>query len=318
MKKHYLLLAGLSCMNIAFAQPTLNASDINPTMGETMSMVNGSYVPEGNGGNNVTWDLSGIVSTLPYNLVTGAPNASTPNANIEYDFVGSSKMYQFNDATRQDIYYQLAGPTLITFSNPMKYLEFPLNMSTTFQDNFTATFSSSGYNFVRQGTVDFVTDGYGTLITPAGTFTNVIRAVVTQTYTDTYSLGTIDYEVTSYVWYKAGYHYALASCVTAETFQGTNQYSEYMQTLPVSVDELVGDIANVYPNPVSDDLTINFKNQPAKKYELYTLTGQLVVSSSKELQLNESVDMSSFDSGVYILKFINADNRITTIKVVKK
>lgn len=318
MKKTYLLFGALCATFSVLAQPTINSTDLNPTIGETFSMIQSNYISEGSGGNNVTWDLSGATNNTTYNLSVSAATATTPNANIDLNFGGQSHMYQLNNASGQQIYNQLAGTTMITFSDPMQMLTFPLSMSTNYTDNFAATFTSTGYNFDRQGTVEVVADGYGTLITPSGTFTDVIRVTITQLYTDVYSLGTIDYDVTSVAWYKAGYHNALATSVTMITFQGTQQYTEYMVTAPVGIDELnVSENTYVYPNPTNDLLYIQTNDSDVTNYELFNLNGEVVYSSSELIDGLNSVDMSELEQGIYLLKLTHLDESVETKRIVK-
>ncbi len=72
----------------------------------------------------------------------------------------------------------------------------------------------------------------------------------------------------------------------------------------------------VYPNPVSDDLTIEYKgNTDEIKYGIYNSAGQLVTTGM--LLENTVIHTSSFSSGVYTIKFntgINFDFR----KVIKR
>lgn len=319
MKKTYFLLGALCATFSAMAQPILNSTDINPTVGESMSMIQGNYISEGSGGNNVTWDLSATTNNMAYNLSVSAATATTPNANIDLNYGGQSHMYQLNNAAGQQIHNQLAGTTMITFSDPMQYISFPFSMSTSYIDDFTATFTSSGYSFVRQGTIECEGDGYGTLITPSGTFTNVLRATITQLYTDTYSLGTIDYEVTSVVWYKAGYHNALATCVTLNTFQGTQQYTEYMVTTPLGLDAKdLSENVNIFPNPVENSVFIDSQDAQIKSYELYNVQGELIYSSNENLIAVNEIDMRSFNKGIYILKLTATNNSVVTKRIVKK
>lgn len=317
MKKIYFLLGTLCVTLTSIAQPTLTSTDLNPTIGEAMAMIQGNYIYEGNGGNNVTWDLSATTNNMAYNLTASAATGTTPNANVDMNYGGQSDMYFLNNAAGQQIHYQYASSTMITFSDPMQMLTFPLSMSTNYTDNFAATFTSGGYAFDRQGTVEVVADGYGTLKTPSGTYSNVLRVTITQTYSDTYTMGIIDYDVTSVVWYKAGYHNALASCVTLTTFQGTNQYTEYMAPGHAGIQELNVNSSMVYPNPVENKLFVNSGESEITNYELFNLMGELTYSSTESLTVTKEINMSSLNQGIYILKLTHADNSIETRRVVK-
>lgn len=296
------------------AQPIIQSTDLNPVVGDAMIIKNCDWVPAGSAGNNMTWDLSAQTENSAYMLSVSAAGGSTPNANIDLNFGGQSNMYLLCNTSGQQIYNQLAGTTMITFSNPMQYMEFPLNSTMNFTDNFVATFSSSGYNFTRAGDVGGIADGYGTLITPEGTFTNVIRVKYTQIYTDTYSLGTIDYDVETYAWYKAGYHNALASVSSITTFQGTQIYSEYMEVSTLGVEENTLSSALVYPNPVSNELNIQMKDTEISSISILDLNGNTVKIVTNS---HTQIDVSELNSGLYFLAVTDLNGVVSTTKFTK-
>jgi hypothetical protein len=65
--------------------------------------------------------------------------------------------------------------------------------------------------------------------------------------------------------------------------------------------------ANIFPNPVTDVLTVSFEKPTS--IELYDVIGKKILST-KELKTH-AIEMSSFDSGIYILKTM--DGKTTTI-----
>lgn len=61
---------------------------------------------------------------------------------------------------------------------------------------------------------------------------------------------------------------------------------------------------NIFPNPVTDILTIDSNNSKTKEIELFTISGQQIksfTSNNKSIQ----IDVSQFQSGTYILKINN-------------
>lgn len=315
MKKIYLLLGVIPMTTLLNAQPIIQSTDLNPVPGDAMNMVNCNWVSEGSAGNNMTWDLSAQSANSNYILSVSAAGGSTPNANIDLNYGGQSHMYLLCNTSGQQIYNQLAGTTMITFSNPMQYMEFPLNSTMNFTDNFVATFTSSGYSFSRAGDVEGTADGYGTLITPEGTFNNVIRVRYTQIYTDTYSLGTIDYDVETYAWYKAGYHGALASVTSLTTFQGTQMYSEYMEVSTLGVEENTIKSVLVYPNPVSNELNIQLNDTEIASISILDLNGNTVKIVTKSYT---QIDVSELNSGLYFVAVKDMNGAVSTTKFIKK
>ena len=67
----------------------------------------------------------------------------------------------------------------------------------------------------------------------------------------------------------------------------------------------------VFPNPFNQELTIEVKSAEASDFEVYNIIGKLVLSG-KLNSLTNTIDLSSLDANVYILKIKNQ-----SIKLVK-
>lgn len=72
----------------------------------------------------------------------------------------------------------------------------------------------------------------------------------------------------------------------------------------------------LFPNPFTHDLTINFKDQAIRTVLIYTEIGELVLQK-KLLDKFNIVELNELESGAYILKIIE-DNLIFQKKVIKK
>ena len=70
---------------------------------------------------------------------------------------------------------------------------------------------------------------------------------------------------------------------------------------------------HIYPNPATDKLYLNFTNQNIDKIQLVDSIGR-VVYSKREVNQNESIELSQFNSGFYIVR-IHTSNNIHTTKV---
>lgn len=93
-------------------------------------------------------------------------------------------------------------------------------------------------------------------------------------------------------------------------------------TVAVGIKELYSNFGNyvfVYPNPSSNELHINITQfTPADlKCEIYNANGQLV-KSIKQLDFQNTVDLSELASGMYVVKVYNAEvNAIKKITIAK-
>lgn len=84
----------------------------------------------------------------------------------------------------------------------------------------------------------------------------------------------------------------------------------------LGVDDFDATYLKVYPNPVMDRLTIeNVAN--LSRVEVVNLIGQIIFVN--KLNATEiTIDMSKFASATYLVKIYDSENRIKTIKVIKK
>jgi hypothetical protein len=73
---------------------------------------------------------------------------------------------------------------------------------------------------------------------------------------------------------------------------------------------------HVYPNPATDKLNFNFTGQDIRKIQLFEITGKEVYAK-KEVNQNESIDLSMFKRGFYIVQIHTSDNIITTKVMIK-
>ena len=70
----------------------------------------------------------------------------------------------------------------------------------------------------------------------------------------------------------------------------------------------------VYPNPVKDLIYFNADNLNVDKVNVMGITGSTVEMSVK----NNSIDMSDFSNGVYIIQFITSEGIINKKVVIQK
>jgi hypothetical protein len=165
---------------IAQAQPVIESGHLLGVGNTGPVAMSDANVSPGNGGANVTWDLTGLnltnVGTYKVVIPDSTPYFSTfPSANYciqltpagstnsvyEYDHVTSGKLEQL--ATN----YSAAGGNNFK-ANPETQILFPFHYGDSFIDTFVKT-TGGPY------TVTITYEGYGTLKTPFGVYTNVAR-----------------------------------------------------------------------------------------------------------------------------------------------
>jgi PKD repeat protein len=99
---------------------------------------------------------------------------------------------------------------------------------------------------------------------------------------------------------------------------GTDTLSkiEYIDVLPVGIEELNRDMLSIYPNPAVSQITIKFNNQAPYELIVNTLLGK-VVDNLRVVGKTTNLDVESYESGIYILMVRNLEtNDTSTRKIV--
>jgi hypothetical protein len=145
------------------------------------------------------------------------------------------------------------------------------------------------------------------------------------------TVGYINWTVTEFAAIQNGGDGILTICVKdpEETSNGIDFYSkENGENEPVltvvkkatltSID-LIGEggSVSVYPNPVTDVITISTKNKSLSSVSVFDFTGRLIAQVQVDNSQNEIVlDVNDFEKGVYLIK-LESQNASETIKVMK-
>ena len=83
----------------------------------------------------------------------------------------------------------------------------------------------------------------------------------------------------------------------------------------VNVPELEKNNPTVYPNPATNNFTVNLGNDEKANIELFNIVGQMVYSET--ITGSAQVNVANLHSGVYMLK-VNQNGKTYTTKVVVK
>jgi hypothetical protein len=332
MKKHYILLTAISGFIFASGNAqTLTAIGSNPVIGETFNFVTTSYFAPGNSGSSQTWNLGAITGTPSSS--TAIPVGSTPNggsfsfANVALATGGAYSYVNAASSVYQNYGYAYNG-TVIPYSDPEDQIYYPFAMSNNFSDTWASVFVSGGYTFYREGMTTVTADGSGTLITPSGTYTGVLRVHFVQNYTDSANIGGNPYMITysndEYFWYKDGIHFALASTYTlVNSSSGTSTGGSYYVSTTLAIDEnenLISDF-ELFPNPASGIVRVNFTNENSDFISLsvINIAGQEVYSEKFLDAVNgeycTDIDISRFAKGAYFVR-IQTDKAIRSERMI--
>jgi len=228
-----LLLSGIVS---SFGQPTLTRSII-PLIGEkyTSTDCDTNGVQPGAKGENITWNFANLKkltsegSTETLEIVapsSGVNSELFPGANYAYastnDLAENAYSYYKSSSTK----IERLGTGFTGGFEKLKDFELVAKFPFTYQDEFSDTFSGElnttldgeSFSLNRGATIEVMSDGYGTLVLPQGTFSNVLRLVAKQVIGDTlpppipgFPGGLILTETTTYLWQNNEYKFPLLS-----------------------------------------------------------------------------------------------------------
>lgn len=341
-----LLLAGIS----ASGQVYITSGDF-PQVGMLVvkEVDSTTAVSPGLGGTNQVWDFSNLVpsftdSTL-YVMPDGLPgsqhftgsNLVEKDANASANFEGGYN-YIFYHSTPEG--WEIMGQELkisfwgISFFYHFNYeplpvmLPFPCTYNTyKHQDFVWSSYSAAWYNGVQVDTslvksfmsVDMLTDGSGTILTPAGIF-EALRVHETINTIDSvfhYSAGSgwYFYERTTsqfenYRWYADGAGEVGAIQVDAKKGSGGFTFLKSRTIVSTHPEPNQPDVT-LYPNPVEELL---FVNSPSaiERADLFDVKGRFIRST-----VQDNIPVNGLQPGLYFLN-IHTAGAVLSKKFIKQ
>ena len=194
-----------------------------------------------------------------------------------------------------------------------------------FTDDFASSWTAGNNVFEKTGTTNVACDGFGTLITPEGTFLEVYRVHETRTSKDTCAaIGSVLYNnKDNFYWYKAGYHHPILTFSIFELILSNGQ-----DTLPGRSGSFISNIDNlgiagleessisIYPNPANEAIQFETAIQ-ANSIEIINMAGKVL--QHIELQSNKkTISIAFLEAGTYFLKVEYPNGRISNQRFIKQ
>ena len=93
---------------------------------------------------------------------------------------------------------------------------------------------------------------------------------------------------------------------------GTNGFTLVRDNSSLGSSDTELENFNLYPNPAKNKLTINSKNDPLKQIEVFNVLGQRIINLNFSSSLSENIDISSLNTGMYLVKI----NNLTTKRLI--
>lgn len=320
MKKKY-LLATLLLLTGSLSAQSLTRSDIFYQPGESYTRYYCDSIGPGPAGNGVTWDLSALSSYAnETQAVTDYSGATYPTASIKVAIPSSEDYYQISDTLIQLVgRHSLGFPGNYSFTDAMDYLKFPITPSLNYSDTYSCNYVNNvGHSMSETGSIQREFSGFGILVTPIGTFTDVVRVKFLHVLstTDNSSGNIYPDTVITYYWYKAGVHYELASVVHGNSFSGPYDFSTYLDVpADLGLEENPSSRLSVFPNPSNKLITVQ-SDEVISKVEVHQLSGGLALDQAVNNTSSE-IDLSALNTGMYLVKIYGKDGAVSVKRIAK-
>ena len=320
-------------------QPTITSANAY-AIGDVLTLQPAdTSVNEGSAGANQTWNFVSLADNGPITSqyivdpTTTPYSADFPSAGVAIDVGSGNYAYYTSSSTDLTLLGIGSSSAVIAYSDPQTYFEFPFTYNSAFTDNILANYTLSGADVTRTGTVTSLADGYGTLMLPTSTTSNVLRIKYTQDITDLIDFGsfstTIETASTTYIWLVPGNKNALLDIsYTSATVSGNTTYGKSVFYYPGSTGtpdlSAPGIQAHLFPNPANDkvNLTINLNDAGHIRLSLYNVFGQEVKvydeSNANSGLYTRELDLTGLAEGIYFVQMSIKGENIFSQRLVKQ
>jgi hypothetical protein len=348
MKNLLLFIAGFLLFTTSTqAQITINAEDINPLglvgIQNHDTLPDATIVPGGTG--LQSWDFSALKDNYSDTLSFASPATTPyginfPNATMAVKLDTSIYIYieKTNDrfqvlGSYGELYYDtIAVTTGIYFTPPQSIIRFPANLNDAYTENFRAVIQVAGaeinVSFDSVRLVSFYErevkiDAYGELKTPAGTF-ETLRSTETERKTDSIYiksgpiwfplLGSDPFTIVYSNWWtnQNGLGFPVVQ-INYYPDDGHSEVSWLESFFTPAIEHIPSPEITIYPNPVSDFLTVQTVQNLAGTIEIYDMNGRRLASKLMQGPV-EKMDIQALVSGSYLLIFKNERGKMTGFK----
>ncbi len=315
MTKFYILFLFLFLPFFGAAQPELT-ENIVPPFG---SQYEGTYIQnptfdQGPGGVNQVWDFSDLEGGIDLNFKILDP-ATTPESD---KFPGATFVWNFVEFDFY-FYYEVTEDSLSQMGNAVadndgtSFLVINSDYENAFQ--FPVTFGSSySYSTVYQNflfgnpvyagerTAMLTADGYGTLITPYGTFENTLRIKIVN--------NEFGINSTQYSWLSEdNFVPLLVYEFSDDTYETPSLYFTNLNSTVSTKDSPVDQEVSIVYDALMHTIIINKNGQQLENIALYDMNGGLIENFDSDHQ-NSAIETRSLTisnplrPGLYILSFL--------------
>lgn len=311
---------------MATAQPVLHATEFSPPIGHSWTYLDVDYESLGPAENNFTLDLSSLVGGTATATVCMAPSATPyagnfPEATHAWLSDGMYNYYKETDSTLEMLgaYDPIYGIQL-EYTDPQVMAAFPLSLGEEWMDQDLSTMDMMGDVSTYTGTLQGTYTGYGTLILPYGTYTNVARVYTTYSYEqESTATGHSNWQTHHVSYIKTGLPVALftVDIVLSDYFSGDSMDTvvvsgSMLDPVSVSIAEEARSLGGrLVPNPARDmtELLLDHAARPGARVELLDATGRVLQTRAVPTGFQRvPLELGSLPQGVYLVRASDASS----------
>jgi hypothetical protein len=323
MKKLVYALLTLALPMSAMAQPVIDSAEYYH-VGQTFNYRHCSNVTPGPAGANQNWNFASVTDSL---IEIDTVLAATSPANALLTFNGITTYLSISDTETAVTGIDFGAQASVSYNSNITSVLHPISYLDTATSNFTEVLSAA-VNGTGAGNSLMKVDGYGTLITPQGTFTNVLRVKFNQTEIDTTGLGNETITVVSYRWFDSSHKQPL---MRIDSMSGSGlapilitSTAYYTTDTPTAVKNIAQKrFTNAHLDNNGLTLKANLTQGQEYRIALIDMNGHLVyiktfAASGRELE-HFAIPVE-LPAGTYVgsISQLNTNEQVLTIKVAKQ
>jgi len=286
-------------------------------------------VEEGASGAACVWDFSKLttqsqLTSYMYDVEKTSNSLDIPEANTVLEEFGTKFFFKSTDNMMEQYGTVSANNTITKYDKPFVKMIFPFEFGDVYSGEISGTVEGSNFKHAIEGNYTLEADAYGTLILPAGIYTNVLRI---KTYKEEHSKGSsCNCGVVSYKWYVKDVRYPLLTIIKSQntsetkTFQ-TAYYSKVkLNEATEKIKPFLENIsANIYPNPFGESFKIDYylKKDCNIEISIYDNSGRKVSAILKQNQpagyYTESFNKEQLGDqlGIYHIRIVAGNETIS-------
>lgn len=341
-------------LGLAWAQPTLT-SDLLLTPGESVPVqyfnIGSGVFDAGPSGANVNWDFSVVNKDGdPINWLVEDPAI----AGLDNEFPDADYMVSVpNDSGQTYSFYGFDGTDFSSQGNIFVYQDgsdtlrqrfqasptLELQLPTNFGDQITnvsigqVTLVANGSTLLIDRTITrtIKADAYGSLTTPFGTFTDVLRVRIAEKIQDeVFGFPSNEQTNARYFWYSPSEKYLLLqmdSLVVNTLVADFPSFVMFYRSGAVSTTSVNEQLATdwqftLYPNPASREATMTLElDRPRHlSVSLQSMQGQLIFQSERDVPAGAvkwPLELGDLEAGIYLLQLSSAEGRISRPLIIR-